>query len=313
MQTLPASEADLRKILHQRVEELDRIVPLPRPADPDLKWRYVSCLQKSVRRGHWQSALIAADALLAVDPRYCWRRLKVIALEDVGLAAPVECALVLQAVRDSNFRRKLGERRCLAALVDGLATAVKDRSLTHLLLLNHNRPPPPPMWAKYVDSLELPWLIAYLAKRGRSAEKLGVQVPLLYDRMPSETEVITLPPDPYGDEIIAGLPACAFDQHTSEGKRSIAYFTVACNAVREFYERNRIDKLKTAGIALFFLEGRVLDRKLEWAGRTELCAESRVFTCMFRGFETVEQIDELTQIISENRAQLNDVRRRIVL
>ena len=269
-------------------------------------------MQKAIRRGHTEAALIAADSLLQVDATYLWRRLKVVALEDVGMADPVACALVLQAVRDGNFRRKLGERRCLAALVDGLATAVKDRSLTHLLLLNHNRPPPPPMWAKYVDSLKLPWLIAYLAERGRSAEKLGVQVPLLYDRMPIETEVITLPPDPYGDEIIAGLPACAFDQHTSEGKRAIAYFAVACNGVREFYERNRIDKLKTAGIALFFLEGRVLDRKLEWAGRTELCAESRVFTCMSRGFETVEQIDELTQIISDNRPQLNDVRRRVV-
>ena len=220
--------------------------------------------------------------------------------------------MVLQAVRDSNFRRKLGERRCLAALVHGLATAVKDRSLTHLLLLNHNRPPPPPMWSQYIDNLGLPWLIAYLAKRGRSAEKLGVQVPLLWKRMPAKTEVIDVPPDPYGDEVIAGMIAATFDMHTTEGKRSLAYFRKACPAARRFYERNDIAPGRSLGITLFYVEGRHLNKKLDWSGRAELCAESRIRTSMNHGFETEAQIEECMQIVRDHRELLNECRRRVL-
>lgn len=305
------SPADLREILYRRVSKFDRIVPLTRP-NADLKWRYVSCLQKAIRRGHSQAAMIAADSLLTVDPSYLWQRLKVIALEDVGLGDPLSCSLVFAASRNRRFRHQLGERQCLLALVDGLAQATKSRDLTHLLLLNHVKPPPAKLWTQYVEKQPLPWLMKFLAINGHGAAGLGAQIPMLHQKMPSTTDVIDMPNDPQGDEVIGGMLAATFDQYTSEGKRSLAYFAVACDDARRFFEHNPIERVKSLGIALFYIEGRCLNRKLVWEGQKNICQTSRIKTCLSHGFQTVEQVAELSQIIRDHREQLNDVRRRIV-
>ncbi len=255
--------------------------------------------------------MVAADSLLQTDPRYLWRRLKVVALEDC-YGDPLACALVMLAVRDSNFRRKLGERRVLAALVAGLAEGVKCRDLTHLLLLNRIKPPNPQMWAKYVDGLDMPWITKYLALKGRNAEHLGAQIPLLHRKMPEHTEIIDMPPDPAGDTVIGGVLAAAYDQHATEGKRSLLYFSKACGPLREFYKRNALDVGRTLGISVFFIEGRVTDRKLTWDGQAELCQSSRIRTSMHTGFQSVEQIEEVRRIVSEYRELLNECRRRVI-
>ena len=49
------------------------------------KWVCSSALQKSLRRGYLDTALLMARAFLDNDPAYFWRRINVIMLEDVGI------------------------------------------------------------------------------------------------------------------------------------------------------------------------------------------------------------------------------------
>lgn len=102
---------------------------------PHKKWAVVSCLQKAVRRGHLDMAYRCACALNTLDPDYLWRRLQVIALEDVGLGNPLACALTMAAAKSKTWRKKVGEKEVLFTIVKWLTTGSKDRTLTDLVML----------------------------------------------------------------------------------------------------------------------------------------------------------------------------------
>ncbi len=298
--------------MFQHSRAFRNVVPFGPTPDPTLKWLYASALQKAIRRGHSEIAAMCAESLSAIDPAYFWRRLPTIALEDVGFGNKVACALVLEAARSGAFRRKLGERQVTFFLVDKLCTSVKDRSLCDLLMLNHNRPPPAKLWQQYVVGLNLPFLESYLAIHGTGASNLGVQVPLLFDKMPNTVSVVENPPDTYGDEIIAGLPACTYDKHTREGKRAYAYFAKACRPVREFFDQNlELDPVKSIGIVMFLIESAVLDKHLHWQGRSALLCKSQRRDCEVYSM-TIEQAKRLQSIAQENRMALNRARRVVV-
>ena len=306
------SPSDLRQILYKHSQAFRNVLPFGPTPDPKLKWLYASALQKAIRRGHSEIAAMCAESLSTIDPAYFWRRLPTIALEDVGFGNKVACALVLEAAKSGGFRRKLGERQVLFCLVDELCTSVKDRSLCDLLMLNHNRPPPAKLWRQYIESLNLPFLESYLAIHGLRASNLGVQVPLLFDKMPNTVSVVENPPDTYGDEIIAGLPACTYDKHTREGKQAYAYFAKACRAAREFFNQNpELDPVKSIGIIMFLTESAVLDRHLHWQGRNDLLCRSQKRDCTTYGLG-IEQATFLQSIAQENRTSLNRARRAVM-
>ena len=64
------------------------------------RWIASSLLQKSIRRSDTQLALRAAFRLSDFDRSYAWRRLLIIAFEDVGAAEPDALS------RDSRHRDK---------------------------------------------------------------------------------------------------------------------------------------------------------------------------------------------------------------
>lgn len=306
------SPSDIRQLLYQRSQSFRNVLPFGPAPNPKLKWLYTSALQKAIRRGHSEIAAMCAASLSEIDPGYCWRRLPTIALEDVGFGNKIACALVLEASKSGAFRRKLGERQILFFLVDELCDSVKDRSLCDLAMLNHNRLPPAKLWRQYIDKLNLPFIDSYLAKNGLSAPNLGIQVPLLLQKMPNTVSVVENPPDTYGDEIIAKLPACAYDQHTREGKRAYAYFAKACRPAREFFDQNpELDPVKSIGIIMFLTESAVLDRHLHWQGRNELLCRSRKRDCTIYGL-SIEQAKILQSIAKENRMALNRARRAVI-
>ena len=93
-----------------------------------------SLLQKSIRRGELIVAQRAALTLLMRRGPAIWRRLLVIAFEDVGIGDP---DLLLEAVSlatDASSRKCLGGNRAAAVRLAGLlANAPKDRSTNHLI------------------------------------------------------------------------------------------------------------------------------------------------------------------------------------
>lgn len=97
-----------------------------------------SVLQKSIRRGLVEEAVLAAYELYASGPEaedMLWRRLEIIAVEDVGLGLPNGPAL-LEALNAQRLRAGLTLDRFMftAHAVRLLATAQKDRTSMELAI-----------------------------------------------------------------------------------------------------------------------------------------------------------------------------------
>jgi replication-associated recombination protein RarA len=91
----------------------------------------VSVLQKDIRRGNVDNAVLAAYEMLSTSPEvadHMWHRLKVIAVEDIGMGEPM--APVLLNSLHENYRAATGAEQAMMAVhaVRFLAIAKKDRT-----------------------------------------------------------------------------------------------------------------------------------------------------------------------------------------
>jgi replication-associated recombination protein RarA len=127
-----------------------RMGPPPHAEDPYTKLtsprgipvdQLVSVLQKEIRRGNVDNAVLAAYEMLTTSPEvaeHLWRRLKLIAVEDIGMGEPL--APVLLSSLHENYRAATGGEQAMMAVhaVRFLATAKKDRtSAEHTDLVIH--------------------------------------------------------------------------------------------------------------------------------------------------------------------------------
>jgi replication-associated recombination protein RarA len=101
----------------------------------------VSVLQKEIRRSNVDNAVLAAYEMLRTSPEvaeHLWHRLKVIAVEDIGMGDPL--APVLLNSLHENYHAATGGEQTMVAVhaVRFLATAKKDRtSSEHTDLVTH--------------------------------------------------------------------------------------------------------------------------------------------------------------------------------
>ena len=100
-----------------------------------------SALQKAIRRGHEREALYWATELdLTGYGNYVWKRLRIIASEDVGLADP-EAVLLVRALNGNWLEHRKANKEDLSAAlflchaVIVLAHAKKSRIVDHALLV----------------------------------------------------------------------------------------------------------------------------------------------------------------------------------
>lgn len=103
------------------------------------KWLAVSSLHKSIRRGDTKLALHATATLLRLDPNYLLRRLPIIAFEDVGIANPFLCNLVLFATA-RNAQKSYGRDKLAYLLTKLLAESIKSRAATDIFCLTVSDP-----------------------------------------------------------------------------------------------------------------------------------------------------------------------------
>lgn len=97
-------------------------------------WSASSLLQKAVRRGDVRHALIAARALYRFRGKMIWKRLLLIAFEDVGVGCPSLVAEVTRLCSDPAARAEAGtDAAVLNMLVPKMADAPKDRSTDYLI------------------------------------------------------------------------------------------------------------------------------------------------------------------------------------
>jgi len=110
----------------------------------------VALLQKAIRRGRTDLALAAADTLLRAAPDRLWRRLSIIAVEDVGIADPDALYMAIAAAAQRRrLARLVGEGRLASFIVSRLATAPKCRSADDLFVVTQDCP------AWHYDRIEL--------------------------------------------------------------------------------------------------------------------------------------------------------------
>lgn len=95
----------------------------------DDRWVCASNLQKAIRRGLADTAIGTAVKLLDIDARYFWRRLLVIAYEDVGFGDVALTHTVLKTFRREALHKQLGAERVAAYLVEAMCNARKSRTL----------------------------------------------------------------------------------------------------------------------------------------------------------------------------------------
>lgn len=106
------------------------------------KWVAVSSLHKSIRRGEIQTALRATAALLHLDPDYLFRRLNILAYEDIGIANPNLCLLTLFA-SSKRVQNSYGRDMVAYYLVEQMAKSVKSRTSTDIYCFTISDPDAP--------------------------------------------------------------------------------------------------------------------------------------------------------------------------
>jgi hypothetical protein len=96
-------------------------------------WVISSLLQKSIRRGETEIAQRAAFTFFHLKGAAIWRRLMVIAFEDIGIGSVDALTKTVAAAGDSAWRKSHGGDLRLAVYLAGLlAEAPKDRSADYL-------------------------------------------------------------------------------------------------------------------------------------------------------------------------------------
>jgi hypothetical protein len=117
-------------LLQSEVDFIDRS-PTIDPLKPLLcdRWVALSAMQKSIRRGDSLTAQRALRTLYQHDPSSTWRRLLIIACEDVGIGALGAVVMTAARSADAKALREMGRDEAAArATAQMLAEAPKDRS-----------------------------------------------------------------------------------------------------------------------------------------------------------------------------------------
>jgi len=99
-------------------------------------WLAMSVMQKAIRRGCEQFALQAASTLIELYPERFWRRLPIIAFEDIGIADIEAVSLVTAALKGKRWRKTISDEKTIGLfLVQQLSAANKCRSAADLAFI----------------------------------------------------------------------------------------------------------------------------------------------------------------------------------
>ncbi len=140
------------KLKHYTPPTFYNQVPAKDQIPESLKWRCISAMQKSIRRGHVEDAQREALIVHGCDQGYAWSRLVVIALEDIGVGDPAAVAQALVAAKNKAWRDSQNSAKTLCYVVEVLAKAVKDRTVCDLFNWMIGRPVSPPTWEKLTQA-----------------------------------------------------------------------------------------------------------------------------------------------------------------
>lgn len=236
------------------------------------KWELVSAFQKSIRRGDKQMALrlISAMSSMPEEHAYFWRRLCVIACEDIGPADDVLATFVVACATIFSPKKAGGENYdlfcflaeqmcdlstrsriyCAYGIIEPAAIkselpvlAMEEKAIVSSILQQkasvqspHN---PWQQWQKQND-----WRAEGLLRF------VGLTLPLEVTAVKAAT-----PPH----RLLFELPSYCYDMHTRTGLAMLRWLVQGVHGaeeIRELFRQNRVKSPhKVLGDALFFAEG----------------------------------------------------------
>jgi hypothetical protein len=121
---------EAKQRLAGEIDSHSALAEKPIAADP---WVVSSLLQKSIRRGETEIAGHAALTFVKLKGSAIWRRLTVVAFEDIGIGSVDALTMIVAAADDSAWRKNHGGDLKLAVHLAGvLSEAPKDRSADYL-------------------------------------------------------------------------------------------------------------------------------------------------------------------------------------
>ena len=281
------------------------------------KWLLVSGLQKAIRRGNAEKARQCGHAILGLDSTYLWRRLCVIALEDIGWANPVACAMTLAVASSKSFRKAHDERELLFFIIDMLSLGMKDRTLCDWVNIRMATPEKLHFNRQEFDhqmvNSDMPFVGKFMAVKGRMMMRPELFLAVLPQwKMLQKNPKFWVHVEDRTEEEIRGVPASAYDQHVAVGKRSLAYFAKACPAVRKIVDQFPfVDKLAVLGGIVFVLEGALLDRQFRFEGWQEIWEAGLDSDYGFMSGMPKEMQIALIDAVRQNFESLNKARIRV--
>lgn len=226
--------------------------------DPNGRYRVASALQKCIRRGEAEKAVLYAQAMFNSEHQeYLMRRLPVIAMEDVG---PGNWDVVMQTMhfcRYKSVRNVVGAFEGLSYLVHQLASGLKSRALCEVVCSVHflRGEPEDYVMAALKAMFGLGWIpedkkhpVFATGIKGTPADETMAAVHALRPDLQYLFHVCSKKPVDYLQaampmvlkaeteaplcvnetafpeyKMLKGVPEWSFDQHTLEGKKAISY------------------------------------------------------------------------------------------
>lgn len=111
-------------------------------SDPQqAKWWVSSAWQKSIRRGYTKAACLFARTYVSIDPGAFWRRLPILAIEDIGIADPTLVAAIMWIAGKKAKRASVAtDVQWADRLTALMAQSVKDRTCCDLVVCAESDP-----------------------------------------------------------------------------------------------------------------------------------------------------------------------------
>jgi hypothetical protein len=256
------------------------------------KWELVSALQKSIRRGEKQMALHLLSAIDCMPDEYAylWRRLCVIACEDVGPADDVLASFVVACSTVFPPRKTGRDNLRLMGFLVGQMCDLSNRSRIYC---SFGAIEPAAIKSKLPElgAEDKPIVAAIIQRKAAvhtptnawqkwqrkndwRAEGLLRFVGL---RLPLEMTRVQTPVPPY--KMLFDLPSYCFDVHTRVGLamlKRLVQGVEGAEGIKELFQRHQIKGAHRAvGEALFFVEGGRLQGELIYEPLCRL--EQRLF------------------------------------
>jgi hypothetical protein len=264
--------------------------------DKERKWELVSAFQKAIRRGEKQLALHLLSAMNSMPEEYAyfWRRLCVIACEDIGPADDILASFVVACCTVFPPKKTAGENYRIICYLAAQMCDLPTRSRIYCsygaiepAILNHLLPELNLQDQEIVSAIlqrraalqvpENPWL-KWLRKNDWRAEGLlrfvGLKLPIEVTR-----NEVPIPPS----KTIFDLPSYCYDMHTRVGLQVLQRLVrgvAGAEGIKEFFVEHKIKTAHRAlGEVLFFMEGARIEGELFYE---PLCSlEQRLFAHQF--------------------------------